>query len=352
MTSLPTSRFEGIALELREKIYQHLFTGLQLSLELRFHPKRCSDCRSIHDVLYTAKTVMPAQDYHAQRSLLSTNRRIRTEALPLFKASLQDLHISGRIPHQYHSLGLIPTCAKYCFMPSTLLRGNNIRSIVLGGWSDETFDTMRDTPEVSDVIFPELCRFPRLENIILLATQGEDPSTRHGATQRADLEQIRLGNLLNDQQIVVQVEKVLYNKLIVKRLRRIFDGLQRQSRHGVKIHIRQGVFIPNRDLDPDEKQKLRMHPRNLGRDMKVDIELRQIGGRVLQVIGARLVRGWSSVAIEDDSTIDHIFRLDLVEEPEVKGVGQDSQSNSWSVGGFRLLPLVAWFSMVAMLSRK
>lgn len=246
MASLPASRFEGIALELREKIYQPLFTGLQLWLELRFYPKRCSDCGFVHDVLYTAKTVSPEADYQSQRSILKVNSQIRAETLPLFRASIQDLYISGNIPRQHHSLKLIPTCEAYCFIPPNLLRANNIKSLVLGEHSEEAFEMRNTVPEVSNVIVPKLSYFPCLESITVVGSESVIAGVMHGAARGANLEQLRLGHLCNNQRFLAQVGFVLKDELVVDRLHRIFKMMQRQFQNGVRVNVRQDVFIRTR----------------------------------------------------------------------------------------------------------
>ena len=319
MSSLPLSRFEGIALELREKIYQQLFTGLQLSLELRLHPKRCSDCGFVHDVLYTAMAVLPEADYHSQRNLLKVNSQIRAEALPRFKASTQDLYISGDVPRQYHSLKLIPTCEAYCFIPPTVLRSNNIKSLVLGELSEQTFEMRKTVPEVWNVMLPNLSCFSRLESITVTGCESDIAGVMHGAAKGANLEQLRLGHLCNNRRFLAQVSFVFQRKLVVGRLNPIFESLQRQSRNGVRVNIRHEVFIRNKDLGHEEQHKLIHKGLYPGEYIKVDVELRRAVVGDFESVHARFIRGWSPRGIEGDSGGDQLDTTEVNEASDVWG---------------------------------
>ena len=311
MAGLPVSRLEGIAPELREKIYQQLFTGLQLSLELRLHPKVCSECGFAHDVLYTARDALPEADYHSQRSILQVNSEIRVEALPVFRKSIQELYISGDYPYQYNSLTLVPTCGAYCLIPSTLLRANNIKSLVLGENSERSFILRKMAPEVLNLIVPSLSCFPCLESITVVVSKGV-AGVMHGAARGVNWMQLRLRHLCNNQIFLAQVGSVFRDEP-VDRLHHIFNMTQTQSRNEVRVSVRQDAFISDKDLGHEEPLPLLMQGVDGGEYMKFDIELQQTDVGGFRPVRARFVPGESHYQIEDDPYGDDSGATDVVE---------------------------------------
>ena len=310
MATSSRSNFERLAPELRLKIYKEIFTGLTLKFNLRYRPKQCSDCGFAHDYLYPLLITTPETEYKSQRSVLSVNKSIRSDAIESFRASFAVMEVPA-LPSLATSLKLVASCKLNRLIPSILLQKNSFKYLVFARAVNSTRSIYEIFPAIARLQAADPSYFKSLEKVIL-HYERHDKAKMNSAmlvrTSGRGFRQLKYNHLVTRPDVLNEARlDPSSDDDLCTRLNSVFDASEHQDvANNVKVCIRGQVLVQIMTTTLKEKAKLWEEGCPTSEVVAADIEFRRTAEGDLEPIRAHF--HWPGFQSE---------ALDKSEDPEV-----------------------------------